>query len=142
MNNILKDHFPQLYFMFIVNDNLHFEKEPQTGHTEYKRTLVNCDESKIQQYATQMRWRISENDRQIADYYIGVDDDGIIIGLSPEDIIKCVQQIINITKIIQASIMVIILITINNKTILHAKVKIKKKIVDNYQIDFIDSVQI
>jgi GTPase len=49
--------------------------EIEEGNIEYKRYLINVDSTRLEQLATQMKWRLSEGDNQ-AIYYLGVDDDG------------------------------------------------------------------
>ena len=136
--NQIKSLYPKLYVTQIVENNLIFDAEKDNGSIEYKRTLVACDDKKAQQYATQMRWRITENIRhQCATYFIGIDDDGDIIGLSNEDIIECITCFVTIANLISASITGIQLIHINELTIIKIGVKIKK-IQDDYYIEFDD----
>src|SRR5437868_13415790 len=111
MSNIIteiKTRFPKLFVTEIMNNCLSFEPEKTDGFIEYKRTLVDCNDTKAQKYATQMRWRITENIKsQCATYFIGVDDDGTIIGLTHEDIINCIERFVSIAQSISASIIAI-----------------------------------
>lgn len=134
--SLLKEKYAKLYFTEIKNDDMKFEPENDDGFIEYKRTLINRSVLKIEQYATQMRWRITQNLKdQIAIYYIGVDDDGTIVGLNNNDIIESIANIILITKSIGASIVCIQFIHIKEKIIVQIRVKIKK-ISENYLIEF------
>lgn len=136
----LKTQFPKYFIVELTDNNLKFTPEKDEGHIEYKRTLVDCSDKKAQQYATQMRWRILENTRnQCATYFIGIDDDGKIVGLRNNEIINCIEKFISITKTINASITGIQIIHINEFNIIKINVKIKK-IQDNYLVDFVENV--
>jgi len=56
--------------------------EVEEGNVEYKRFLINIDDVRLEQLATQMRWRLEEGDNE-AIYYLGVNDNGSIYQLSP-----------------------------------------------------------
>lgn len=139
MSNIIteiKIKFPKLFVTETIDNDLTFGPEKTDGFVEYKRTLVDCNNTKAQKYATQMRWRITENIKsQCATYFIGIDDDGTIIGLTDEDIVNCVVRFVSIAQSISASIVGVQLIHINNFTIIKIGVKIKK-IFDNFLVDF------
>ncbi|AKI80361.1 putative GTP-binding protein [Acanthamoeba polyphaga mimivirus] len=122
----LRNSHPKLYIREISNDNITFPCEDNNGWIEYKRTLTECDDLKIQQYATQMRWRISQNKKQRAVYYIGLDDDGSIYGLSGKAVLDNLDYFVKITNIINASIFSVLLININRLTIIKIGVTIKK----------------
>lgn len=121
--------YPKMFIKQIVDNNLSFTKENDQGFIEYKRTLSHCSENKMQQYASQMRWRISENiKRNIALYYIGLDDSGQIKGLDETEIIISVINFKKISDIIEASIKYIQFVFVNDKIILKICVKLKKNI--------------
>jgi GTPase len=133
--NRIKSVFPKLFVTEIINHDLTFGPEKNNGHVEYKRTLVDCGDRKTQKYATQMQWRITENVRhQCAIYYIGVDDDGRIVGLSDDDIINSITHFVEIANTISASIVGIQIIYIGKLTIIKINVKMKK-IFNNYFIE-------
>jgi GTPase len=132
----IKTSFPKLYVTEVNDNNIIFDPEQDDGYVEYKRTIAHCSENKAEKYATQMRWRISENLRyQCATYYIGIDDDGTIIGLTNKEIMDCISRFVSIAKTISASITGIQIIHVNCLTIIRIIVKIKK-ISDNYLVDF------
>lgn len=134
----IKIKFPKLYVTEIIDNSMIFGPEKDNGYVEYKRTIVDCSNNKAEKYATQMRWRISENlKHQCATYYIGIDDDGTIIGLSDEDITECIDRFVHIAKTIDASITNIQIIHIEKFTIIRIIVKIKK-IYNNYLVEFGD----
>jgi GTPase len=54
--------------------NIFLEPEIEEGNIEYKRFLKN-DEARIEEYASQMKWRIGEGNGE-ALYYLGIEDDG------------------------------------------------------------------
>ena len=69
------------------------DSEKYYGNIEYKQELSNMDHNKIQKYATQMKFRLQEGDGT-AIYYIGVQDDGNVIGV-PNELIKKYKIIMN-----------------------------------------------
>ena len=134
--SIIKQKFPKLFFTEMFTDKYILSAEKDEGFIEYKRTLADCDEKREQKYATQMRWRISENTKnQCATYFLGVDDDGTIIGLNHNEIYVCIEKFVQIASTIDASITGIHIIHVENLTILKIMVKIKK-IICNYLVDF------
>ncbi|AYV84953.1 MAG: putative GTP-binding protein [Satyrvirus sp.] len=135
---LIKEKFPKLFVTEIRNDNLKFCPEPSLGHVEYKRTLIRCNKDKEEKYASQMKWRITENyQKQCAIYYIGVDDDGTIIGLSGDEIFDCVARFVSIAQSIKASVTGIQIIHINELSIIKIWVKMKK-ISNSYLVEFGD----
>ena len=62
------------------------------GNKEYKQELSNMDSNKIEKYATQMKFRLLEGKGK-AIYFIGVQDDGNIIGV-PNGLLKKYLNII------------------------------------------------
>jgi len=58
--------------------------EVEDGNIEYKRFLINLDESRLEQLATQMKWRLAEGNNE-AIYYLGVNDDGSLYQMSEQE---------------------------------------------------------
>lgn len=88
----------------IDNDDIfHFSKisldmlEPENddGNTEYKLRLTDLDDDKVNKRATQMKYRINEGMGE-AFYYIGVCDDGTILGINEE---QYKESCLNLQKI-------------------------------------------
>lgn len=132
----LKYTYPKLFFVVRRDDYDKLPPEKYNGHIEYKRTLTNGSGYKIEQYATQMRWRIMQNYKDnVGIYYIGVDDDGTIVGLSETDIFENIKKFVEIVKIIKGSITGIHLI-IHKDNSLFLKIEVKSKLNINHQIDF------
>lgn len=128
--------FPKLYITETKHDDVAFEPEKDDGHVEYKRTIADCSDKKAEKYATQMKWRISENTRQqYATYFIGVDDDGTIVGLADKEILDCIKKFVSISKTIDASITGIEIIYVKKLSIIRITVKIKK-FRNNYLVEF------
>ena len=133
----IKSFYPKLFFKEIISfSDIKFPPENPNGPIEYKRTLSNCTPERGIKYATQMRWRITENKNNgLATYYIGLDDNGSIAGLSEEDMINSIHSFVYIASSIQASITYIQIICANNLSIMKIGVKIKK-IKDNFLVEF------
>ena len=49
--------------------------EEYDGNIEYKRYLINLNNTRLEELATQMKWRLDEGDGN-AIYYFGVEDNG------------------------------------------------------------------
>ncbi|XP_054655578.1 GTP-binding protein 2 [Dunckerocampus dactyliophorus] len=58
--------------------------EAEEGNIEYKLKLVDPTPSRFEHLVTQMKWRLQEG-RGEAVYQIGVEDNGMLVGLSEED---------------------------------------------------------
>jgi GTPase len=134
MNNIkntLSELNPNLYIVSIRDDRLQLPKENDYGSIEYKRTLSECDDPKAEKYATQMKWRGGQNHKGLATYYIGVDDDGTLCGLTSDEIVEALEWLVKISNIINASIIKIEIIQCLDLTVLRVNIKMKK-LTDGY----------
>ncbi|XP_051939904.1 GTP-binding protein 2-like isoform X2 [Hippocampus zosterae] len=58
--------------------------EAEEGNVEYKLKLVNPTQNRFEHLATQLKWRLQEG-RGEAVYQIGVEDNGLLVGLSQAD---------------------------------------------------------
>ncbi|KTF91640.1 hypothetical protein cypCar_00019728 [Cyprinus carpio] len=56
----------------------------EEGNIEYKLKLVNPTQYRFEHLATQLKWRLQEG-RGEAVYQIGVEDNGLLVGLTEED---------------------------------------------------------
>lgn len=92
-----------------INDKL--EQEKEDGNIEYKRELLNLNEDKINKRMTQMKYRIYEGSGE-AFYFIGVTDNGTLLGLNETEYIESVRNLELIASRINCSI---IKITESNK---------------------------
>lgn len=127
--------FPSLYVVEKTDNKMVMSAENAEGYVEYKRDLKNCTIQKCQKYATQMRWRISENTKKsTATYYIGVDDNGEVRGLAESDVVETINVFLTIAGLIDASVVVVELIWVKEMVVIKAKVKIKN-ICNNYLVD-------
>ncbi|KAK4294665.1 hypothetical protein Pmani_032724 [Petrolisthes manimaculis] len=59
--------------------------EPQDGNIEYKLKLVNPNHERFKRLVSQMQWRLREGLGE-AIYEIGVEDSGILLGLTQEEL--------------------------------------------------------
>ncbi|AWR96620.1 elongation factor 1-alpha [Acidianus sulfidivorans JP7] len=78
-------------------------RENDIGKIEYKLILSDVSEERLQELATQMKFRIEEGGGE-AIYIVGVDDDGEVIGLSKEDLENTIAELEKIARIINAEI--------------------------------------
>lgn len=116
--------FGEYYYRYIINNDMIFEKESETGHIEYKRNMLFTCDSKTKKYASQMDWRIRQNKgRKYAIYYIGVDDNGDIYGIPLDEIERNLFRLVNIVTYAELSIVYIHFILINDKIIIKTRIK-------------------
>ncbi|KAI4467536.1 elongation factor tu-related [Holotrichia oblita] len=66
--------------------------EPQTGNIEYKLKIVKVSKQRFEHLLTQMKWRLREGQGE-AIYKIGVEDNGILTGLSGNDMTDSLQTL-------------------------------------------------
>lgn len=100
--------------IFTYIDKLDEEKED--GNIEYKRELVNLDEETMHRRVTQMKYRINEGLGE-AFYYIGVTDNGQILGLNLEEYNLSIENLTLIATKIESTV---IKIAENNKNEFYA----------------------
>lgn len=79
------------------------ESEKEYGNIEYKRELLNLDQDKINKRMTQMKYRIYEGLGE-ALYFIGVADDGTLLGLNNEEYIESVNNLTLIASNIDCNV--------------------------------------
>ncbi|KAH6941785.1 hypothetical protein HPB50_023591 [Hyalomma asiaticum] len=66
------------------SEELWLPPEAAEGNVEYKLKLVNPSQSRLEHLVTQMKWRLREGQGE-AIYEIGVEDGGLLVGLSASD---------------------------------------------------------
>jgi GTPase len=110
----------------ITNDDMIFGAENDNGFIEYKRSIIDSTNKKIFKYASQMRWRITENSDLFAIYYIGVADDGSIIGI--DDINGTINILNRVAAEINANIFKLDIINILSKKILRAYIELNDEV--------------
>lgn len=96
--------------------------EPFYGSVEYKLTLLEATDRKLQHYASQMRWRISESESR-AVYYIGVNDNGTRIGMPRDQVLPTINTLERIVNMIDGDICKIELQSYNDLWIVKAVIK-------------------
>lgn len=82
---------------------MNYPKESENGKIEYKLLLNTNDENRLQELATQMKYRLEEGGGE-AFYIIGVSDNGEILGLSESELNKSLEILSRIASIINAKI--------------------------------------
>jgi GTPase len=75
--------------------------ETHDGPVEYKWTLANATEDRIHHLSTQMQWRLSEGNGH-ALYRLGIEDDGTVSGMEPQDFKKTIENFNEIVKLSNA----------------------------------------
>ena len=68
------------------------DPEKDTGNIEYKLKLIDKDETRINTLTTQMRYRCLEGNGECV-YNLGVEDNGIVVGLSEEEYQETIKNI-------------------------------------------------
>ncbi|KAJ3642063.1 hypothetical protein Zmor_024881 [Zophobas morio] len=66
--------------------------EPQLGNVEYKLKIVNPNNQRFEHLVTQLKWRLGEGNGA-AIYQIGVEDCGILAGLTQWDMTSSLQTL-------------------------------------------------
>ena len=77
--------------------------ENDYGNIEYKRKLDPKNQTRFSRLQTQMLWRLYEGNNE-AVYFLGIDDDGQISGLTKEDLDKSIEIFNKLVKHCKASI--------------------------------------
>ncbi|XP_064599993.1 GTP-binding protein 2-like [Liolophura sinensis] len=80
--------------------------ELEEGNVEYKLKLVNPSESRFEHLVTQMKWRLQEGHGE-AIYEIGVEDNGLCVGLSESDLNASLTNLQKMAQRLGASLTVL-----------------------------------
>ncbi|CAB01578.1 Tr-type G domain-containing protein [Caenorhabditis elegans] len=80
--------------------------ETELGNIEYKAKLVNPTTSRIQHLITQMKWRLREGQGE-AIYEIGVEDGGIMSGLTDEELNDSLRTLRTMAQALGASMVIL-----------------------------------
>jgi len=80
--------------------------EPQQGNVEYKLKLVNPTNQRLEHLVTQMKWRLREGQGE-AIYEIGVEDNGLMTGLSEDDMDSSLDTLREMARRLGATIEVL-----------------------------------
>ena len=68
------------------------EPEVEYGNKEYKLKIINKENDRLEKLASQLKWRLNEGDGE-ALYYIGVNDDGSVVGLNSDELKETIMNI-------------------------------------------------
>ena len=90
----------------IDEDYNYLPPEPQMGNIEYKLKLVNPSATRLEHLVTQMKWRLREGAGE-AIYEMGVEDNGIMTGLSEEDMDKSLETLQEMARRLGATVQVL-----------------------------------
>ena len=90
-----------------------FKPEKPFGNIEYKSSLINPTESRIEELATQMKFRADEGNG-VAIYHIGIRDNGEKKGLIKFDIEKSIENLRKIAEKIQFELQIIYIKKLEN----------------------------
>ncbi|XP_056126144.1 GTP-binding protein 2 [Rhinichthys klamathensis goyatoka] len=88
------------------NNPPYLPPEVEEGNIEYKLKLVNPTQYRFEHLATQMKWRLQEG-RGEAVYQIGVEDNGLLVGLSEEDMNASLKTLRRMAEKVGADITVL-----------------------------------
>ncbi|XP_070833697.1 GTP-binding protein 2 [Chaetodon trifascialis] len=88
------------------NNTPYLPPEAEEGNIEYKLKLVNPTQYRFEHLATQMKWRLQEG-RGEAVYQIGVEDNGMLVGLSEEDMRASLKTLHKLAEKVGADITVL-----------------------------------
>ncbi|XP_068597125.1 GTP-binding protein 2 [Brachionichthys hirsutus] len=88
------------------NNAPYLPPEAEEGNIEYKLKLVNPTQYRLEHLATQMKWRLQEG-RGEAVYQIGVEDNGMLAGLSEDDMRTSLKTLHKLAEKVGADIAVL-----------------------------------
>ncbi|XP_073691342.1 GTP-binding protein 2 [Garra rufa] len=88
------------------NNPPYLPPEAEEGNIEYKLKLVNPTQYRFEHLATQMKWRLQEG-RGEAVYQIGVEDNGLLVGLTEEDMKASLKTLRRMAEKVGADIAVL-----------------------------------
>ncbi|XP_075997857.1 GTP-binding protein 2 [Genypterus blacodes] len=88
------------------NNTPYLPPEAEEGNIEYKLKLVNPTQYRFEHLATQMKWRLQEG-RGEAVYQIGVEDNGMLVGLPEEDMRASLKTLHRLAEKVGADIAVL-----------------------------------
>ncbi|XP_061083682.1 GTP-binding protein 2-like isoform X2 [Conger conger] len=88
------------------NNPPYLPPEVEEGNIEYKLKLVSPTQHRFEHLATQMKWRLQEG-RGEAVYQIGVEDNGLLVGLSEEDMRASLRTLRRMAEKVGADITVL-----------------------------------
>ncbi|XP_076830820.1 GTP-binding protein 2 [Brachyhypopomus gauderio] len=88
------------------NNPPYLPPEVEEGNIEYKLKLVNPTQYRFEHLATQMKWRLQEG-RGEAVYQIGVEDNGLLVGLTEVDMRASLRTLHRMAEKVGADITVL-----------------------------------
>lgn len=88
------------------NNPPYLPPEVEEGNIEYKLKLVNPTQYRFEHLATQMKWRLQEG-RGEAVYQIGVEDNGLLVGLTEDDMKASLRTLRRMAEKVGAEITVL-----------------------------------
>lgn len=83
--------------LFDPGEESQLPPEPQVGNVEYKLKLVNPSKLRFEHLVTQMKWRLREGHGE-AIYEIGVEDSGLLTGLSNAELSASLDTLRSMAK--------------------------------------------
>ncbi|KAF0689656.1 Aste57867_18893 [Aphanomyces stellatus] len=75
--------------------------EIEQGNVEYKLQLLNPSADRFQHLVTQLNWRLNEG-HGYAYYEVGVSDDGMVMGMPPEDLETSLNTLFRMCQVLSA----------------------------------------
>ena len=90
--------------------------ENDMGNIEYKLKLIELDDEKLNKRITQMKFRLNEGNGE-ALYYIGVMDNGSLVGLEDDEYYKSIESLKLIACAIDCNILLLNETKVNTKTV-------------------------
>jgi len=114
----------------IDDDYNYLPPEPQMGNIEYKLKLVNPSATRLEHLVTQMKWRLREGNGE-AIYEMGVEDNGIMTGLSEDDMDSSLDTLQEMARRLGATVQVLRQRNIESRTVAEILVR---KVPDDQQV--------
>jgi GTPase len=111
--------------------SIYLEPEIEEGNIEYKRYLSELSNERLEQYVSQMIWRVREGLGE-AIYYLGVEDNGTFYNWTQNEKKQTLDRFKNIVKIAKMKIIKLLKVyyKVNEKQNNYFKIVIREKLDD------------
>ena len=111
--------------------SIYLDPEIEEGNIEYKRYLSELSNERLEQYVSQMIWRVREGLGE-AIYYLGVEDNGTFYNWTQNEKKQTLYRFKNIVKIAKMKIIKLVKVyyKVNEKQNNYFKIVIREKLDD------------
>ena len=111
--------------------SIYLDPEVEEGNIEYKRYIADLTEQRLEEYISQMIWRVREGSGE-AHYYLGVEDNGTFYNWTINEKKQTLDSFKTIVKLAKMKIIKVIKVyyNVNDKKNNYFKIVIREKLVE------------